>query len=203
MAKTGSRAWHAITQQLASCAAAEALDGLLIRPGCLAGAAWLARPLPGGVWLGFAAGKVAADLAWYGMEAAGRHASERTGPGCLEGPGPAGADRVAGPGATRDPPVRDEVGVRRMRRPQLGSDRRHGSDRGQGLSRWPVEGRYRLDGRIATGGLAGRDVRIRYGRRVSWLRKQVVPERGLRASAPFRAGRKVRTLSRRSTTSWF
>jgi hypothetical protein len=64
--------WHAITQQLASCAAAEALDGFLVRPGCLAGAAWLAQPLPGGVWLGFAAGKVAADVAWYGMEASAR-----------------------------------------------------------------------------------------------------------------------------------
>jgi hypothetical protein len=30
-------AWHAVTQQLASCAAAEALDFALIRPGCLAG----------------------------------------------------------------------------------------------------------------------------------------------------------------------
>ena len=64
--------WHAITAQLASCAVAEALDGLLIRPGCLAGAAWLARPLPGGVWLGFAMGKAAADVAWYGMEASAR-----------------------------------------------------------------------------------------------------------------------------------
>jgi ornithine decarboxylase len=65
-------AWHAMRQQLASCAVAEALDGLLVRPGCLAGAAWLARPLPGGVWLGFAVGKAAADLAWYGMEASAR-----------------------------------------------------------------------------------------------------------------------------------
>ena len=65
-------AWHAVTEQLASCAVAEAVDGLLIRPGCLAGAAWLLRPLPGGVWLGFAAGKVVADVAWYGMEAAAR-----------------------------------------------------------------------------------------------------------------------------------
>jgi hypothetical protein len=65
-------AWHAITEQLASCALAEALDGFLVRPGCLAGAAWLARPLPGGVWLGFAVGKVAADVAWYGMEASAR-----------------------------------------------------------------------------------------------------------------------------------
>ena len=56
--------WHAVAQQLASCAAAEALDGLAVRPGCLAGAAWLARPLPGGVWLGFAVGKAAADVAW-------------------------------------------------------------------------------------------------------------------------------------------
>lgn len=64
--------WHAITAQLASCAAAEALDAFLLRPGCLAGAVWLARPLPGGVWLGFAAGKTVADLAWYGTEAAAR-----------------------------------------------------------------------------------------------------------------------------------
>ena len=64
--------WHAMTAQLASCAAAEALDAFLIRPGCLAGAVWLARPLPGGVWLGFAAGKTVADLAWYGTEAAAR-----------------------------------------------------------------------------------------------------------------------------------
>jgi len=64
--------WHAVREQLASCAAAEAMDGLLIRPGCIAGAAWLLRPLPGGVWLGFAVGKIAADVAWYGMEAAAR-----------------------------------------------------------------------------------------------------------------------------------
>ena len=80
--------WHAVTQQLASCAAAEALDGFLVRPGCLAGAAWLARPLPGGVWLGFAVGKVAADVAWYGMEAAARRgvarslAASRSAPQC-------------------------------------------------------------------------------------------------------------------------
>jgi ornithine decarboxylase len=73
-------AWHAITQQLASCAAAEALDGCLVRPGCLAGAAWLARPLPGGIWLGFAVGKVAADLAWYGMEATARRGVARAVP---------------------------------------------------------------------------------------------------------------------------
>jgi hypothetical protein len=65
-------AWHAVTQQLASCAAAEVLDGFLIRPGCMAGAAWLAQPLPGGVWLGFAAGKAVADVIWYGFEAAAR-----------------------------------------------------------------------------------------------------------------------------------
>jgi glutamate/tyrosine decarboxylase-like PLP-dependent enzyme len=70
--------WHAVTQQLASCAAAEALDGFLVRPGCLAGAAWLARPLPGGVWLGFAVGKVVADVAWYGMEAAARRGVARS-----------------------------------------------------------------------------------------------------------------------------
>ena len=70
--------WHAVTEQLASCAAAEALDGFLVRPGCLAGAAWLAQPLPGGVWLGFAVGKIVADLAWYGMEAWARCGVART-----------------------------------------------------------------------------------------------------------------------------
>ncbi len=45
---------------------------LLARPGCLAGAAWLLRPLPGGVWLGFALGKAAADAAWYALEASAR-----------------------------------------------------------------------------------------------------------------------------------
>src|SRR5215468_7240367 len=70
-------AWHAITQQLASCAAAEALDTFVVRTGCLAGAAWLARPLPGGVWLGFAVGKAAADVSWYGMEASARRGLAR------------------------------------------------------------------------------------------------------------------------------
>ena len=64
--------WHAVTAQLASCAIAEAMDGFLVRPWCLAGASWLARPLPGGVWLGFAVGKAAADLVWYAMEAVAR-----------------------------------------------------------------------------------------------------------------------------------
>jgi hypothetical protein len=70
--RLAATAWHAVTQQLASCAAAEALDDLLIRPGCLAVGWWLLRPLPGGVWLGFAVGKAAADVAWYGMEACAR-----------------------------------------------------------------------------------------------------------------------------------
>ena len=65
-------AWHAIHEQLASCAVAETVDGFLIRPGCLAGAAWLLRPLPGGIWLGFVVGKAAADVAWYGLEASAR-----------------------------------------------------------------------------------------------------------------------------------
>jgi hypothetical protein len=65
-------AWHAMREQLASCAVAEAVDGFLTRPACLAGAAWLLRPLPAGVWLGFVAGKVVADVAWYGMEASAR-----------------------------------------------------------------------------------------------------------------------------------
>jgi hypothetical protein len=70
--------WHAVTEQLASCAAAEALDAFLIRPGCMAGAAWLARPLPGGVWLGFAVGKIIADVAFYGMEALARRGVARS-----------------------------------------------------------------------------------------------------------------------------
>ncbi len=65
-------AWHAVKEQLTSCVAAETLDVFLIRPGCMAGAAWLLRLLPGGVWLGFMAGKAAADVAWYGMEASAR-----------------------------------------------------------------------------------------------------------------------------------
>jgi hypothetical protein len=65
-------AWHAVREQLASCAVAETVDGFLIRPGCMVGAAWLLRALPGGVWIGFAAGKAAADAAWYGLEAFAR-----------------------------------------------------------------------------------------------------------------------------------
>jgi hypothetical protein len=71
-------AWHAVTRQLASCAAAEVLDFLVIRPGCLTGAAWLLRGLPGGVWLGFAAGKAVADLAFYGVEASARRSLARS-----------------------------------------------------------------------------------------------------------------------------
>jgi hypothetical protein len=44
----------------------------------MAGAAWLLRTLPGGVWLGFAAGKAVADLAWYAIEAAVRRAFARS-----------------------------------------------------------------------------------------------------------------------------
>src|SRR5882724_4434796 len=65
-------AWHAVREQLASCAVAESVDGFLIRPGCLVGAAWLLRPLPGGVWIGFVVGKAAADVAWYLLEASAR-----------------------------------------------------------------------------------------------------------------------------------
>jgi len=65
-------AWHAVHEQLASCAVAETVDGFLIRPGCMVGAAWLLRALPGGVWIGFVVGKAAADMAWYGLEAFAR-----------------------------------------------------------------------------------------------------------------------------------
>ena len=71
-------AWHAVKAQLASCAVAEALDVFLLRPGAMAGAAWLLRPLPGGVWLGFMAGKAVADVAWYGMEASARWGAARS-----------------------------------------------------------------------------------------------------------------------------
>jgi hypothetical protein len=70
--------WHAITGQLASCAVAEALDFVLIRPGCVAGAAWLLLPLPGGVWLGMVTGKAVADVVWYGAEASVRHGLARS-----------------------------------------------------------------------------------------------------------------------------
>jgi len=65
-------AWHAVHEQLASCAVAETVDGFLIRPGCMVGAAWLLRALPGGVWIGFVVGKAAADVAWYALEASAR-----------------------------------------------------------------------------------------------------------------------------------
>jgi hypothetical protein len=70
--------WHAITQQLASCAVAEALDFVLIRPGCVAGAAFLLLPLPGGVWLGMVTGKAVADVVWYGAEASVRRGLARS-----------------------------------------------------------------------------------------------------------------------------
>jgi hypothetical protein len=72
-------AWHAVTQQFASCAAAEAVDFVLIRPGCMAGAAWLMLRLPGGVWLGFVVGKAIADVFWYGAEASVRRGMVRSG----------------------------------------------------------------------------------------------------------------------------
>ena len=70
--RLGAGAWHAVTQQLASCAAAEAVDFALIPPASLAGAAWLLLSLPGGIWLGFVAGKAVADVFWYGAEATAR-----------------------------------------------------------------------------------------------------------------------------------
>ena len=70
--RLGAGAWHAVTQQLASCAAAEAVDFVLIRPAILAGAAWLLLSLPGGIWLGFVVGKAVADVFWYGAEATAR-----------------------------------------------------------------------------------------------------------------------------------
>ena len=82
-------AWHAVREQLASCAVAETVDGFLVRPGCMAGAAWLLRPLPGGVWLGFAVGKAAADVAWYGLEASARRGVSRSAGSARTGARPA------------------------------------------------------------------------------------------------------------------
>jgi hypothetical protein len=79
-------AWHAVREQLASCAVAETVDGFLIRPGCMVGAAWLLRALPGGVWIGFAAGKAAADAAWYGLEAFARRGVKMVGQGVTARP---------------------------------------------------------------------------------------------------------------------
>lgn len=77
-ARMAAAAWHAVTRHLASCAVAEAADDFLVRPWCMAAGAWLARDLAPAhaavaVWAGFAAGKLAADAAWYGTEAAARH----------------------------------------------------------------------------------------------------------------------------------
>jgi len=79
-------AWHAVREQLASCAVAETVDGFLIRPGCMAGAAWLLRALPGGVWIGFAVGKAAADVAWYALEAFARRGVRIVGRGVIARP---------------------------------------------------------------------------------------------------------------------
>jgi hypothetical protein len=92
--RLGAGTWHAVREQLASCAVAEAADGFLIRPGCMAGAAWLLRPLPGGVRLGFLAGKAVADLAWYGFEASARRGIDLVRHG--EDGYPAPAVRVSG-----------------------------------------------------------------------------------------------------------
>jgi hypothetical protein len=79
-------AWHAVREQLASCAVAETVDGFLIRPGCMAGGAWLLRALPGGVWIGFVLGKAAADVAWYGLEASARRGVRITRRGVIARP---------------------------------------------------------------------------------------------------------------------
>lgn len=100
-------AWHAVHEQLASCAVAETVDGFLIRPGCLAGAAWLLRPLPAGVWLGFVAGKAVADVAWYGLEAfARRSVTWSASAARLRGDGsPRKAKREQSPAARRQDPT--------------------------------------------------------------------------------------------------
>jgi hypothetical protein len=79
-------AWHAVREQLASCAVAETVDGFFIRPGCMVGAAWLLRALPGGVWIGFVVGKAAADVSWYGLEACARRGVRIIGRGVIARP---------------------------------------------------------------------------------------------------------------------
>ena len=86
VASPAAGTWHAVREQLASCAVAETVDGFLIRPGCLVGAAWLLRSLPGGVWLGFVLGKAAADVAWYGLEASARRGVRIVGRGVITRP---------------------------------------------------------------------------------------------------------------------
>ncbi len=68
---------HAVLTSLASCVVAEVADDLLIRPGFLAGTAWLFRGSVAGMWIGFAIGKLAADAAWYGVEATARRGTRR------------------------------------------------------------------------------------------------------------------------------
>ena len=70
----GDAARHAILTSVASCVVAELVDDLLIRPGFLAGGAWLFRGSTAGMWTGFALGKLAADSVWYGVEASARRA---------------------------------------------------------------------------------------------------------------------------------
>jgi hypothetical protein len=91
-ATEGSAGWdrflaaarHAIITSVASCVVAELVDGLLIRPSFLAGGAWLFQGSTTGMWVGFAIGKLAADAAWYGVEACTRNGARR------------GRDRVSG-----------------------------------------------------------------------------------------------------------
>lgn len=71
--RLGAAAWHAVHDQLASAGAAEAVDDLLVRPGCMTLGAWAgSRWGTAGLWLGFLAGKAIADLAWYLVEAHAR-----------------------------------------------------------------------------------------------------------------------------------
>jgi hypothetical protein len=84
-ATEGSAGWqrflaaarHAVLTSLASCVVAEVADGLLIRPGLLAGATWLLQGSAAGMWLGFAIGKLASDAAWYCVEASTRNGARR------------------------------------------------------------------------------------------------------------------------------
>jgi hypothetical protein len=63
---------HAIREQLASCAVAEALDDIIVRPQTIYWLTWWVRHLPGGLIWGFLVGKAAADAVYYAVEAAAR-----------------------------------------------------------------------------------------------------------------------------------
>ena len=87
--RLAAAAWHAVREQLASCAVAELLDDFLIRPWAH-GRRGVARPRPGPTRRGMAricVGKVIADVSWYSSEAVSRWSIVRSTTGRVT-PGP-------------------------------------------------------------------------------------------------------------------